>query len=89
MYGLLSHPSEFVSLSICMLNCLSLFLILPKTATTSPPPVTTQTTPAKVAKINLAFSITQAFKDIYSNLSDPETKILSNNITSVVIFFLL
>ncbi|KAG1956163.1 hypothetical protein F2P79_008000 [Pimephales promelas] len=52
-------------------------------ATTSPPPVTTQTTPAKVAKINLAFSITQAFKDIYSNLSDPETKILSNNITSV------
>ncbi|XP_077102464.1 uncharacterized protein LOC143753698 isoform X2 [Siphateles boraxobius] len=45
-------------------------------------PVTTVSAPAKVAQINLGFSIVQDFKDIYSNLSNTETKELSNNITT-------
>ncbi|XDV15491.1 hypothetical protein PO909_015568 [Leuciscus waleckii] len=45
-------------------------------------PVTTVSAPAKVAQINLVFSIAKDFKDTYSNLSDPETKDLSNSITT-------
>ncbi|CAM4479318.1 unnamed protein product [Leuciscus chuanchicus] len=45
-------------------------------------PVTTVSAPAKVAQINLVFSIVQQFKDIYSNLSNPETIDLSNSITT-------
>ncbi|CAM4479281.1 unnamed protein product [Leuciscus chuanchicus] len=45
-------------------------------------PVTTVSAPAKVAQINLVFSIVQEFKDIYSNLSNPETIDLSNSITT-------
>ncbi|XP_056106407.1 uncharacterized protein LOC130084905 [Rhinichthys klamathensis goyatoka] len=43
-------------------------------------PVTTVSAPAKVAQINLGFSMDQEFKDIYSDLSNTETKELSNSI---------
>ncbi|XP_056106408.1 uncharacterized protein LOC130084906 [Rhinichthys klamathensis goyatoka] len=43
-------------------------------------PVTTVSAPAKVAQINLGFSIDQEFKDIYSDLSNNETKELLNSI---------
>lgn len=70
-------------------------LILPKAATpaTTPvmnqtsTPITTVSAPVKIAKINLVFSIVQEFKDIYSDLNNAETKELSNNITTAVIFF--
>jgi len=42
---------------------------------------------AKVAKINLRFSIAQDFKDIYNDLNNTETKNLTANITNEVICF--
>ncbi|WP_272689918.1 hypothetical protein [Providencia sp. PROV020] len=51
-------------------------------ATTTATPTTTTSAPAKVGKISLVFKLLQTFKNNYANLSDPETKELSTNITN-------
>jgi len=60
--------------------------VTPVTSQTATP-VTTVSTPAKVAQINLGFSIVEDFQEIYSNLSNPDTIKLSNSIINEVIFF--
>ncbi|XP_067298585.1 uncharacterized protein [Pseudorasbora parva] len=51
-------------------------------AVTNQTVATTPAPPAKLADIRLGFKIVQDFKDIYANLSHPDTIDLSNNITS-------
>uniref|UniRef100_A0A8C1Q7E5 SEA domain-containing protein n=1 Tax=Cyprinus carpio TaxID=7962 RepID=A0A8C1Q7E5_CYPCA len=63
-------------------------VITNQTATTNQTtiPATTVSTPvttlAKTTSLNLVFSLTQTFKEVYDNLSDPETKQLANEITN-------
>ncbi|XP_067261196.1 uncharacterized protein zgc:111983 [Chanodichthys erythropterus] len=51
-------------------------------ATTTATPTTTTPAPAKIGKFSLVFKIFQTFKSIYANLTDPETVVLTNNITN-------
>lgn len=43
---------------------------------------TTASTPAKITTFNVVFKILQTYKDIYANLSNPETIQLTENITT-------
>ncbi|XP_016151165.1 uncharacterized protein YBL113C isoform X2 [Sinocyclocheilus grahami] len=51
-------------------------------ATTNPSATATIPTPANTASLNLVFKLTQTFKAVFSDLNNPETKQLADEITN-------